>query len=106
MSKELLPIGSLIELSDGIRFVILGYEENSEHHLCYLCGVYPCYNIMDLIPIHNVNEFKKKYVLIQNFKYYYACAYLDINSEYNIIHVGYKNNSFYELQNKYRYLDL
>ena len=32
MNKELLPIGSLIELSDGRRLTIISYAENNEHN--------------------------------------------------------------------------
>lgn len=95
MNKELLPIGSLIELSDGRRLTIIGYEENDEYKMSYLCGGYPSYYLMDFIPYSNVKEFKQKY------KFYDIDTYLDFDSDYKIIYEGYKNNNFNELQKNF-----
>ena len=95
MDKILLPIGSLIELSDGRRLIIIGYEKNNEFKMSYLCGGYPSYFLTDFIPYSNVNEFKEKY------RFYNIDTYLDFNSDYKIIHEGYKNDKFYELQNNF-----
>ena len=95
MNKELLPIGSLIELSDGRRLTIISYAENNEYKFCYLCGGYPSYYLMDFIPFSKVKEFKQKY------KFYNTDTYLDFDSDYKIIYEGYKNNNFNEFKKQF-----
>ena len=63
MNNELLPIGTLIELNDGKKLVIVSYVENAKHKISYLCGGYPSYFLIDLIPLSKKNEFIKKYKL-------------------------------------------
>lgn len=99
MNKSLLPIGSLIELEDGKRLIIIAYERNEQSKISYLCGGYPTYYLTDLIPFSKVKEFKEKY------KFYNIDTYLDIDGKYKIIHEGYKNEKFYEFQNEFYTFD-
>ena len=100
MNNELLPIGTLIELNDGKKLVIVSYVENAKHKNSYLCGGYPSYFLIDLIPLSKKNEFIKKY------KHYNIDNYLKLDSNYKIVHPGYKNNEFYELEKKFKDLNL
>lgn len=100
MNRELLPIGTLIELSDGKKLIIISYEENAKHKISYLCGGYPSYFLIDLIPSSKKNEFIKKY------KHYNTDTYLELDSDYKIVHIGYKNNEFYELEKNFKNLNL
>lgn len=54
MNRKLLPIGSVVELSDGRKLIIIGYEANAENKMSYLCGGYPSYFLTDFIPSSKV----------------------------------------------------
>lgn len=94
MKGDLLPIGTLIEVEDGIKLIIISYEFNEK--ISYLCAGYPSYYLTDFIPNKHVDEFKNKY------KHYNVDRFVDINSEFNIIHMGYKNDEFYKFVEKYK----
>lgn len=57
MSKELLPIGSVIELDDGKKLIIICYEQVAKNKFSYLWAGYPSYFLTDLIPLS-----KKKWI--------------------------------------------
>ena len=92
MSKELLPIGSVIEVDDGKKLIIIEYEKRPSK-LFYLCAGYPTYFLIDLIPFSKVKEFKERY------KFYNIDTFLAIDAKYKVIHEGYRNEKFYKFQN-------
>lgn len=94
MNRDLLPIGSVIELDDGRRLIIINYEVRGRYGLMYLCGGYPTLCLSDLIPPSNVDEFKDKY------KFYNTDTYLEFNDNFKIVFEGYKNDKFYEFRDK------
>ena len=61
MDRDLLPIGSVIELPDNIKLVIIGYEEVTKEKITYICGGYPSYLMTDFIPFKRLKEYKEKY---------------------------------------------
>ena len=96
MNSQLLPIGSVIELSNKNKYVVLGYEEDNNGNLKYMTCQYPSFVITDLIPLNKQKEFSQKYKI--NLSNELA---IDINSEYKVLHEGYKNNKYYEMLEKF-----
>lgn len=94
MDRDLLPIGSVIELPDNIKLVIIGYEDVTKEKITYICGGYPSYLMTDFIPFKRLKEYKEKY------QSYNTERNIDHNSEYKIIHEGYKNQKFYDIINR------
>ena len=88
---KLLPIGTVIELHDGIKLVVIGYENLEKENITYICGGYPTYLVTDIIPLKKFKEYKEKY------KSYNTETTIAHNSEYKVVHEGYKNQKFYEI---------
>ena len=91
MNNKVLPIGSIIELEDNNKYIIIGYNGLSQKNLFYVCAGYPSYYLTDLIPPKRVNEFKEKY------GFYNLDNYVDNNMEYKVLFEGYKGQKYYEL---------
>lgn len=100
MKKDLLPIGSLIELNDGRKLIIISYEKTKDNKLTYLCGGYPSYFLMDLIPATKINEFKQKY------KFYNIDDNIEVGIDFKVIHTGYKDKDFENLKQEFKSLNL
>ena len=84
MNYELLPIGTVIETEEEIKYIISGYTDEG-----YFCSKYPMLNLEDLIPPEELmNKYNYKCFTDNNIKY---------NTKFKIIHMGYKNNDFEEL---------
>lgn len=92
MDRDLLPIGSVIELPDNIKLVIIGYEEVTKEKITYICGGYPSYLMIDFIPFKKLKEYKEKYN-----DYNTDCS-INHDAEYRVVFMGYKNDQFYEVQ--------
>ena len=91
MNSKILPIGSVIELEDRNKYIIIGYETLSLKNLAYICAGYPAYYLTDMIPQNKVNEFKEKY------GFYNTDINVSINKEYKVIFEGFKNKKYYDL---------
>ena len=92
MDRQILPIGTVLEIKNGIKVVIIGYE--LEGKLKYSCGSYPSFLIMDLIPLKKFKTYREKYGPLENE------TTIDYDSEFRIVHLGYQNQKFYEMQKK------
>lgn len=94
MNKDILPIGSVIEINNGRKLIIVGYNFDNGSKLSYLCGSYPTFYLMDFIPFSKMNEFKEQYNNDAN------DLFIDVDSDYEIIFLGYKNNKYIDFKNK------
>lgn len=96
MIYNILPIGTLIELEDGKKLIILGYKKEN-NIISYICGQYPVNYLIDLVPEKKVKEFIDKY------KYFNTDCIIPIESKYNVIQMGYKDETFDNFINKLNY---
>lgn len=94
MNSDILPIGTAIELPEGIKLIIVGYEEFANENTIYICGEYPSYLMMDIIPFKKIKEYKEKY------KHFNTERTIKHNDYYKVIHEGYKNQKYYDMMNK------
>ena len=58
MINKILPIGSIIELEDNNKYIIIGYNTFSRKNFSYVCAGYPTCSLIDMIPTKKINEFK------------------------------------------------
>lgn len=98
MDKFLLPIGTVIELNNNEKLIIIGYEIFYSEKLSYLAAGYPTYYIEDLIPSSKIKEFEDKY------NFHNVDQILPLDTEYKIIHMGYKDANYEEFANKIKNL--